>query len=35
MRCAQCEESCPFDAIHLTGGVGLVGYIRQKMRVPG
>ena len=35
MRCSQCEESCPFDAIHLQGGVGLVGYIRKKMRVPG
>lgn len=35
MRCAQCEESCPFDAIHLQGGVGLVEYIREKMRVPG
>jgi formate hydrogenlyase subunit 6/NADH:ubiquinone oxidoreductase subunit I len=34
MRCSQCEESCPFDAIHLQGGVGLVGYIREKMRAP-
>jgi formate hydrogenlyase subunit 6/NADH:ubiquinone oxidoreductase subunit I len=33
MRCAQCEESCPFNAIHLRGGVGLVGYVRRKMRV--
>jgi NADH-quinone oxidoreductase subunit I len=32
MRCAQCEESCPFDAIHLQGGVGLVAYVRIKMR---
>ena len=35
MRCAQCEESCPFDAIHLKGGIGLVGYVREKMRVAG
>ena len=33
MRCAQCEESCPFHAIHLRGGIGLVGYARNKMRV--
>jgi len=33
MRCAQCEESCPKSAIHLTGGVGVVAYVREKMRV--
>jgi formate hydrogenlyase subunit 6/NADH:ubiquinone oxidoreductase subunit I len=33
MRCAQCEESCPKDAIHLEGGVGLVSSIRTTMRV--
>ena len=33
MRCGQCEESCPKGAIHLSGGVGLVSYLRETMRV--